>query len=130
MPTTYDTVYNIGATASTSCNGSYTTTTTTAADSAVYTITAADTLTSFPTTITWPTITVTTDEKIKEYTDKTDKHIDELEQDIEFLNTEREKTNVLLKDYEDKINCFKICIDYMQTKIAELEDKLNEMDKG
>ena len=54
---------------------------------------------------------------------------DELAQDIEFLNTEREKTNVLLKDYEDKITFLKLCTDDMHTKIAELEAKLNEMDK-
>ena len=55
---------------------------------------------------------------VKKYTEKTDKHVDELEEDIEFLNQERglhlEWINTLMKRVND-----------LEKKVADLECNLH-----
>lgn len=96
----------------------------------VYTTTATSTVSS-------PTIYLSyesTEEKIKEYTEKTDKHVDELEADIEFLNKERQDMNDKLifqattiydltnriKELEDTCKSLKTFVNYLETRMEEI----------
>lgn len=81
----------------------------------------------------------TSEEKMKEYTEKVDKHVDQLEEDIEFLNNERESLKYVVKRIdadldtatyrinalEDENTKLKAHIDYLERKIYELEAKFN-----
>ena len=87
------------------------------------------------TTSTEPIITFTGPEiKYKEYAEKLDKHVDDLEVDIEFLNEQRKQhycdidflkinVNNLLKENENKTNHIR----WLEERINELEAKLNEL---
>ena len=86
-------------------------------------------------TNTGPVITFTSPEiKYKEYAEKLDKHVDDLEVDIEFLNEQRKQhyydidflkinVNNLLKENENKNNHIR----WLEERINELEAKLNEL---
>ena len=81
-----------------------------------------------------------TEEKMKEYCDKVDQHVDKLEEDIEFLNNQRishdqvieslihaniEKDNKI-KDLTDNIESLKGYVSYIVDRLDLLEEKLNE----
>ena len=60
-------------------------------------------------------------EEIKEYTTKTDAHIDHLEEDIEFLNEERKYLVEELKKKDNDINNLLSRLDDAENKIISLE---------
>ena len=81
-----------------------------------------------------------TKEKMKEYCDKVDQHVDKLEEDIEFLNNQRishdqvieslihaniEKDNKI-KDLTDTIESLKGYVSYIADRLDLLEEKPNE----
>ena len=81
-----------------------------------------------------------TQEKMKEYCDKVDQHVDKLEEDIEFLNNQRishdqlietlihaniEKENKI-KDLTDAIESLKGYVNYIVDRLDLLEEKQNE----
>ena len=60
-----------------------------------------------------------TEEKMREYCDKVDRHVDELEEDIEFLNTKRE-------EQEQVVAALRINDTQYNKRIEELEkEKMN-----
>ena len=109
------------------------------------TSTITSTSTTSPTvyTTSGPTISFigeNTEEKMKEYCDKVDQHVDKLEEDIEFLNNQRishdqvieslihaniEKDNKI-KDLTDNIESLKGYVSYIVDRLDLLEEKLNE----
>lgn len=81
-----------------------------------------------------------TKEKMKEYCDKVDQHVDKLEEDIEFLNNQRishdqlietlvhaniEKDNKI-KNLTDTIESLKGYVNYIVDRLDLLEEKINE----
>ena len=81
-----------------------------------------------------------TEEKMKEYCDKVDQHVDKLEEDIEFLNDKRishdqlidtlihvniEKDNKI-KDLTNAIETLKGYVNYIENRLNLLEEKRNE----
>lgn len=79
-----------------------------------------------------------TEEKMKEYCDKVDQHVDELEEDIEFLNTKREEQEQVIAamqvnntDYnkrieeleKEKMN-LESYVHWLETRIEILEGKI------
>lgn len=79
------------------------------------------------------------DETIKEATEKVDKHVDQLEEDIDFLSQEREAHETLIKqliteninktkqieDLEKKINAIQAMTSAFASMLEELENKVN-----
>lgn len=79
------------------------------------------------------------DETIKEATEKVDKHVDQLEEDIDFLNRERIANETRIKqliseninktkqieDLEKKINAIQAITSTMASMLEELENKVN-----
>ena len=79
-----------------------------------------------------------TEEKMKEYCDKVDQHVDKLEEDIEFFNNKRltieEHVEYLInqniqkdtkiKELEDTITNLKSFINFLDNKINDLEAKV------
>lgn len=60
-------------------------------------------------------------EEIKEYTTKTDAHIDHLEEDIEFLNEERKYLVEELKKKDDELRAAYTRITDAEARITQLE---------
>lgn len=87
------------------------------------------------------TVADNTIEKYKEYADKVDRHVDQLEEDIEFLNNERESLKDIItrmdldldiakcrvKALEDENTNLKAHINYLEGRIYELEAKFDEL---
>lgn len=109
------------------------------------TSTTTSTSTSAPTiyTTSGPTITLAyenTQEKVKEYCDKVDQHVDELEEDIEFLNEKRKSNeerleqlinqnieqDTTIKELTARIGDLQGYINYLVDRISVLEGKINE----
>lgn len=81
-----------------------------------------------------------TEEKIKEYCDKVDQHVDKLEEDIEFLNNKRQmneehivrlinqniQKDTKIKELEDSITFLKGYTSHLEGLIHVLEEKINE----
>ena len=67
------------------------------------------------------------DDKFKEYCESTDKHVDELEEDIEFLDKARKKTTDMLDYHNDKINEFQSRIDLLKDENDQLHKYLNDL---
>ena len=67
------------------------------------------------------------DDKMKEYCDSTDKHVDELEEDIEFLDKARKKTTDMLDYHNDRINEFQSRIDLLKDENDQLHKYLNDL---
>ena len=71
-------------------------------------------------------------EEIKEYTNKTDAHIDHLEEDIEFLNEERKYLIEELKKKDDDLRAAHTRITDTEARITQLESSrdalANEVD--
>lgn len=79
-----------------------------------------------------------TQEKVKEYCDKVDKHVDELEEDIEFLNEKRQSNeerleqlinqniwqDTTIKELTARIGDLQGYINYLVDRISILEEKI------
>ena len=65
--------------------------------------------------------------KLKEYCNSTDKHLDDLEEDIEFLDKERKNTNGLLALHEDKMDGFESKLDLLKNENALLRIALEDL---
>ncbi len=74
------------------------------------------------------------DNEIKEYTDKTDRHVDQLEEDIEFLTTKYKELLIMLDEYKrkcDELECKLECqldneVNRVNNLYANLLDRINE----
>lgn len=106
-------------------------------NTAVYTINAADTAAPYWSSITanspaiagWEPVSVYDpwEDKLKEYCSSTDKHLDDLEEDIEFLDKERKNTNGWLGIHEDKINDLESKLDLLKRENIQLCTALNDL---
>jgi len=67
------------------------------------------------------------EDKLKEYCNSTDKHLDDLEEDIEFLNKERKNTNGLLALHEDKMDGLESKLDLLKNENALLRTALEDL---
>lgn len=67
------------------------------------------------------------DDKIKKYCDSTDKHLDDLEEDIEFLDKERKNATAMLDFHTDKIDEFQSKIDFLQNENGQLHKYLSDL---
>lgn len=67
------------------------------------------------------------DDKIKKYCDSTDKHLDDLEEDIEFLDKERKNATAMLDFHTDKIDEFQFRIDLLKNENDQLHKYLNDL---
>ena len=67
------------------------------------------------------------EDKLKEYCNSTDKHLDELEEDIDFLDRERKNMNGDLSIHEDKINDLKSKLDILKRENIQLCTALNDL---
>lgn len=79
-----------------------------------------------------------TEEKMREYCDKVDRHVDELEEDIEFLNTKREEQeqviaallvndteyNKRIEELEKEKMHLESYVNWLETRIGALEEKI------
>ncbi len=104
-----------------------------------YFTTSGPTITTSYTPITWST--TFTDrydelkEKVEKYTESTDRHVDQLEEDIEFLNNKRKESEETYKDIlsyisnletklcsaEKEIEALKNYTNFLATRIENLE---------
>ena len=66
-----------------------------------------------------------TEAKIKEYTEKVDKHVDELEEDIDYFNRTLEQQDAKVKSHENCINDNYTINAEQDKKIKALEDKID-----
>lgn len=107
-------------------------------------ITAANTTATTYYTASIPTVELvesnTIEERIREYEEKLDKHVEQLEEDIQFFNDSRERQEQAIKELiianvekdkkikilEDKIIYLDGFTGYLENKITVLEDKFNE----
>lgn len=67
------------------------------------------------------------DDKIKKYCESTDKHLDDLEEDIEFLDKERKNATAMLDFHTDKIYEFQSKIDLLQNENGQLHKYLSDL---
>lgn len=65
--------------------------------------------------------------KLREYCSSTDKHLDDLEEDIEFLDKERKNMNGDLSIHEDKINDLESKLDLLKRENIQLCTALNDL---
>lgn len=83
-----------------------------------------------------PTITFNTssftlhnpwEEKLKEYCSSTDKHVDELEGDIDFLDKERKNATDMLVFHNDKIGELESKLELLKNENIQLHNELNTL---
>lgn len=83
-----------------------------------------------------PTITFNTssftlhnpwEEKLKEYCSSTDKHVDELEEDIDFLNKERKDAVDMLVFHNDKIGELESKLELLKDENIQLHKYLDDL---
>ena len=67
------------------------------------------------------------EDKLKEYCSSTDKHLDDLEEDIEFLDKMRKNTNSELGFHEDRINDLESKLDLLKNENALLRTALEDL---
>ena len=67
------------------------------------------------------------EDKLKEYCSSTDKHLDDLEEDIDFLDRERKNMNGDLSIHEDKINDLESKLDLLKRENIQLCTALNDL---
>lgn len=67
------------------------------------------------------------EDKLKEYCNSTDKHLDDLEEDIEFLDKMRKNMNDELSFHEDKIKEYKSRIDFLEHENEQLHKYLDDL---
>lgn len=124
------------------------TTTTTASDSCTIssstagspyyeTITTTTTPYYYPattTTITPSAITINTssitdkiEEKIKDYTEKTDLHVDKLEEDIQFLDEKRQENETKIDELLGQVAAANFRLGEKDKKIKDLEDEVRNL---
>lgn len=106
-------------------------------NTAVYTINAADTAAPYWSSITanspaiagWEPVSVYDpwEDKLKEYCSSTDKHLDDLEEDIEFLDKMRKNTNSELGFHEDKINDLESKLELLKDENIQLHKYLDDL---
>lgn len=110
--------------------GTYTTGTSTTTGTYTYpNITGTSTITMSPSNLTW-----TVGQGVeKEYVEKLEKHIDELEEDIEYFNNKLEEKDATIYTLQhqvtelDKANkTFEAHITYLEGRLQSLEDKINK----
>ena len=126
---------------------STTTTTTTALDSCTISSSSAgspyyETITTAPyyypatttTTISPSAITINTssitdkiEEKIKDYTEKTDLHVDKLEEDIQFLDEKRQENETKIDELLGQVAAAHFKLGEKDKKIKDLEDQVNNL---
>ena len=119
----------------------FTTTNTTYYAPITSTTTSTSTAASTIYTMSGPTITLAyenTQEKVKEYCDKVDQHVDELEEDIEFLNEKRRSNeerleqlinqnsekDTAIKELTAEVNDLRGYVNYLVDRISILEGKI------
>lgn len=106
-------------------------------NAAVYTINAADMAALYGSSLTtnspaiagWEPVSVYNpwEDKLKEYCSSTDKHLDDLEEDIEFLDKERKNANSLLALHEDKMDGLESKLDLLKNENALLRIALEDL---
>ena len=67
------------------------------------------------------------EDKLKEYCNSTDKHLDDLEEDIEFLDKERKNTNSELALCEDRVDGLESKLDLLKNENALLRIALEDL---
>lgn len=67
------------------------------------------------------------EDKLKEYCNSTDKHLDDLEEDIEFLDKMRKNTNTELGFHEDRMNGLESRIDLLKNENTLLRQYLGDL---
>lgn len=67
------------------------------------------------------------DDKIKKYCDSTDKHLDDLEEDIEFLDKMRKDMNGELAFHDDMIDQFQADISLLKDENTRLRAELDNL---
>ena len=119
----------------------FTTTNTTYYAPITSTTTSTSTAASTIYTMSGPTITLAyenTQEKVKEYCDKVDQHVDELEEDIEIINEKRRSNeerleqlinqnsekDTAIKELTAEVNDLRGYVNYLVDRISILEGKI------
>lgn len=69
------------------------------------------------------------EEKIKKARDDVDKHVDELEQDLEYLNEQRQALEQTVLDMGDRIAAQDDLIDDLQTKLEHARCQIENLQK-
>lgn len=73
------------------------------------------------------------EETVKQYCDKVDRHVDKLEEDIEFLNNERishdDLIGILVHENIEKNNKIKDLTDTIESLKRYIDDRLNTLEK-
>jgi len=67
------------------------------------------------------------EDKLKEYCSSTDKHLDDLEEDIDFLNEMRKEMNNTVAYHDDMIGQYKSDIAFLKDENALLHGLLNNL---
>lgn len=67
------------------------------------------------------------DDKIKKYCESTDKHLDDLEEDIDFLDKGRKDMMNLLDFHDDKMHEFQSKIDLLENENRLLRSELDNL---
>ena len=110
--------------------GTYTTGTSTTTGTYTYpNIIGTSTITMSPSNLTW-----TVGQGVeKEYVEKLEKHIDELEEDIEYFNNELEEKNTVIYTLQHQVTeldkakkTTEMHITYLEGRLKALEDKINK----
>ena len=73
----------------------------------------------------YPSIEQIIDDKLKEYCDFTDKHLDDLEEDIEFLDKMRKEMNNGMAFHDAKVDEFENKIHLLEDENTKLRADLN-----
>ena len=97
----------------------------------------ANDISTLPPTSLWPSMTLNSnactimrnpwEDKLKEYCNATDKHLDDLEEDIEFLDKMRKDMNSEIAFHNDKIGEFEAKITSLQNENVQLHTELDEL---
>lgn len=89
----------------------------------------ATTTTITPSAITINTSSITDkiEEKIKDYTEKTDLHVDKLEEDIQFLDEKRQENEIKIDELLGQVTAAHFKLGEKDKKIKDLEDQVNNL---
>ena len=80
-----------------------------------------------PATTITSSIHLITEEKIKEYTDKVDQHVDQLEEDIQFFNEKREEDEKKIDDLIGQLANANFRLGEKDTQIKNLEHEVSNL---
>ena len=67
------------------------------------------------------------EDKLKEYCYSTDKHLDDLEEDIEFLDKQRKEMNSNIEYHSDMVSHFQADISLLKDENTRLRGALNDL---